>query len=181
MKPPLLALLAIWISCQAQPSDAEMQAPDGNSGWEQYRILVQRNIFARDRGRMRHASKDSDEMGPPAPKVDAETVLLGVLDKDGQLVAFLENTRTAAVQMLHTDDPVARGKVGAITLDSIEYVCGGSSVLVGVGKNLEGGATAALGESFKSPVTDSSGNPVPADTNSVLERLRKKRLEEMNK
>jgi hypothetical protein len=187
MKPRHLILPAIWISCAALASEAgtQVEAQAQAASWERYQVLLQRNIFAKNRRAWREAMRspdqDKDEMGPPAPKIEAETVLIGILDKDGQLAAFLENCRTGAVQMLRPEDPLARGKIGAITIECIEYACGGASIFVNVGKNLDGGTSGALGEPSKYPATDANGNPVSAEVNSILEKLRKKRQEEMNR
>jgi hypothetical protein len=154
------------------------KAGNGATGWDRYQILIKRNVFSKSRGREREEARIAAQK-PPPPKPEAETVLIGVAEKDGQLVAFLENTKTGAVQKVRKDDPVARGKVVAITLNSIEYECEGKTLVVGTGSNLEGGAPVKGGEPGKTAA--SAAAPGSGDAGSVLERLRRKRLEEMNR
>ncbi|MGD0092941.1 MAG: hypothetical protein ABSE73_23765 [Planctomycetota bacterium] len=186
MKQWSFALMAVWVACQAAASDGGARPQEAASGWERYQVLVRGNIFFKDRAHRRAearppAQKD-EEMGPPDPKVESENVLIGVLEKDGELVAFLENSRSGTVQMLRTGDAIARGKIGPITLERIAYVVDEAKVLVDIGKNLEGGVAGALGEvkggaTISSP-SDSSASP---EERATMEKMRKKRQEEMNK
>jgi hypothetical protein len=127
-------LVAVWIPGVVPASESGTPPRGAAAGWERYQVLVQRNVFAKERGRAREEGRAA-----AAPKPEADTVLTGIVEKDGELQAFLENRKTGAVQVARKDDPIARGKIAAISLDTIEYVCEGASVMVGVGKNLEGG------------------------------------------
>lgn len=164
---------------EEKAGEAPVPAKDA-AGWERYQVVVQRNIFAKDRARgrgdHRPAEQAVEEMGPPAPKTETDSVLIGLLEKDGQLVAFLENTRTGAVQTLRTGDALGSGKVGTLTLNSMEFVSGETSLTVSVGQKLDGSAAGTLSE----PVKSSAGSGSP-EANAILERLRKKRQEEMSK
>jgi hypothetical protein len=174
MRPWVLVLIAACVPCLAPASEDGPPQQHAASGWERYRVLGQRNIFAKDRGRARPRLESNEEMGPPAPKLESEVVLTGILQKDGQLVAFFENTRTRTVQAVRKDDVIGRGKIAAISLDGIEYVCDGTSFSVSIGKTLEGGASTRAG-------SESGASSGSAETNAILERLRKKRQEEMSK
>ena len=179
MKQWCMVLLAACFLGLAHAADSGTPLPDAVC-WERYHVIVQRNIFAKDRrrgrGNHRPAEQAAEEMGPPAPKAETESVLIGILQKDGLLVAFLENTRTGTVQTLRTGDALGCGHVGAITLNSMEFVSGETSLTVTVGQNLDGSAAGRLSDTVKSGT--GSGSP---ETNAILERLRKKRQEEMSR
>ena len=168
----LWVLIAAWIPGLAPASEGGTPPRGAAVGWERYQVLVQRNVFAKDRGRAREETRAA-----AAPKPEADTVLTGILEKDGELIAFLENRKTKAVQLARKDDPVARGRIATISLNSIEYLCDGASVWVEVGKSLAGGAAEPAKPEATGPRAD-SGSP---ETNAILERLRKKRQEEMNR
>jgi hypothetical protein len=167
----LWVLITAWIPGTAPASEGGTPPRGATVGWERYQVLVQRNVFAKDRGRAREEAKAGATSKP-----EADTVLTGILEKDGELIAFLENRKTKAVQVARKDDPVARGRIGAISLDSIEYLCDGASVRVEVGKSLEGGAA----EPARPAATGSGADSGSTETNAILERLRK-RHEELNR
>lgn len=156
---------------KAPAADAPDAAPA--SGWARYQVLTERNMFLKNRARPRVFEAKQEEMGPPAPKVETDVVLSGIVEKDGQLAAFLENSRSGTVRLVRKDDEVGGGKIGAITISGIEYISNGATRTVTVGMTLEGGSIANLGTA-----KTGSGS---AETDSVLERMRKKRQEEMNK
>jgi hypothetical protein len=156
---------------KAPAADAQNAAPA--TGWARYQVLTERNMFLKNRAKPRVFEAKQEEMGPPAPKVETDVVLSGIVEKDGQLAAFLENSRSGTVRLVRKDDEVGGGKIGAITISGIEYISNGATRTVTVGMTLEGGSIANLGTA-----KTGSGS---SDTDSVLERLRKKRQEEMNK
>ena len=59
--------------------------------------------------------------------------------KSDVAVAMLENTDTHSVLYVHVGDEIARGKVTAITLDSLDYEAGGKVTRVEFGQTLSGG------------------------------------------
>ncbi len=164
---------------------------------DRYNVILRKNIFAKDRQNL-----NADGSTPPVvkttvkepPKPEALTVLVGVVERDGKLSAMLENRGTGKTQVLHSGDSVAGGKIGTITLDSIEYSAAnaGSAVTVSIGRTLEGGAPpmatdAKTGESTATTSSASGGTAAPAvpaapsGSNDILERMRKKRQEELSK
>ncbi|MCY3019324.1 MAG: hypothetical protein NTW87_09905 [Planctomycetota bacterium] len=182
MKAWVVALIAGCVASQGSASDAGARPQGLAPAFERYQVLVQRNMFAKDRGRARDEARAAEQSKDGAPsKPEAETVLVGILQKDGQLVAFLENSKAGTVQAVQKDDPIGRGTIAAITLDSIEYVCGDTSLTVTIGKSLDGGTPTKLGELAKPAGAGASAGAGSADSNSVLERLRKKRQEEMSR
>ena len=150
--------------------------------WNRYEILVKRNIFARDRGRGRSDDGERKEKEPPPPKAEASLSLIGIVNKDGQLVAFIENTKAGTVQTVREGDSLASGKVGAITLDKMEFKTEGASTDITIGKTLDGSVAPRGGDTVTTVTTSTPGKePGSSDANSVLERMRKKRQEALSK
>jgi hypothetical protein len=82
--------------------------------------------------------------GPKKPPTtaggpEASFVLKGAVDVGGRLTAFIEDLAAKRVMQVAVGEPVARGKVKTITLDSIEYeAAGGPAKRIEVGQNLMG-------------------------------------------
>lgn len=116
-------------------------------------------------------------------------VFNGASDVDGQLVAFVENTGMNRITRYHAGDLVgqgAQGKIAAITLDSIDYQVGLRTIHVMLGQNLNGQDVQVL---TTQPVVTGSTTPTTGPsspdgsggggTDSILERLRKRRMQEL--
>ena len=178
----LLACAGFVSTAFASESAPITQEPDG---WARYRILTQRNIFSKERGRSRHEARTTEapkEKEPePPPRPEADIMLLGIVQKDGKPAAFVENRKTGSVQSLRVGDSIARGTVSAITLENLEYTCDGTSITVNIGRTFEGGEPAAAVASTSTKSTASGSSAGASDANAVLERMRKKRQEEMGK
>ena len=150
--------------------------------WERYRVIMSRNIFAKDRQNLNpdgSAIPAVPKNAPKAPpKPESITVLAGVVERDGKLTAVLENRATGKSQVLRSGDAVAGGKVGAMTLDSIEYFnADGSVSVVVIGKTLDGGAPPTVADAAGAQETPGASGV----SNDILERMRKKRQEELSK
>ncbi|HYG76469.1 MAG TPA: hypothetical protein VEK08_15800 [Planctomycetota bacterium] len=173
MSRALLMLIALLAPAVLSASEAPART-ESSTAWERYKVVVQRNMFSKDRGRReeRKTEKKAEKEAAPAPKPETEIVLTGVVKKDGELIAFLENRTTGAYVKARPGDAVARGKVTAITLDSIEYTVDTSMSVIKIGQTLEGGSAPA--PNATAPKTDSA-------TDSIIERLRKKRQEALSK
>jgi hypothetical protein len=180
----LLIAIASCACCAASDVAEPKAAPPAD--WSRYEILVKRNIFAKDRGRAREERSEAKEKeAPPPPKPEAELALIGIVNKDGQLVAFIENTKTGTVQNVKEGEKIARGKIAAVTLDKITYELEDKKTEISIGSTLEGGTAGARSESVKTASgtstshsdTTSTGSSGGTDVNSVLERMRKKRQE----
>jgi hypothetical protein len=186
MKSALLLVLACSISFDAIASDVGVAPQSKASDWERYKILTQRNIFSKDRGRRDERRsderKDKEKEAPPEPKPEADILLIGIVEKDGQLAAFFENSKTGKIEIVKSGEAIARGKLAAISMDSIEYVRNETTTAVTIGKTLDG-ATAenSSGEPVRTSTTDASGTPLSSDANSLIDKMRRKRQEEMRK
>jgi hypothetical protein len=110
--------------------------------WAKYQIILQRNIFSRQRGPIRRRERDIQPVTRRVvtPNPESYFLLRGISQEDDTFIAFVEDTRSGEVLRLHEGDSVARGKVKALTLDSIEYQLGeDSTITIAMGQDLEGG------------------------------------------
>ena len=136
-----------------------------------------------------------------APTPESEVVLDGVTHSDDQIVAFLENRSDQKVSLVHVGDAISHGHITDITLDELDYQSGDKLVHVKVGQNLDG--VTASAPPTTQPLAGSGGPPsspgggptgaapappggpggppqsVPGVSNDLLERLRQRRLREL--
>jgi hypothetical protein len=172
---------------------------------KQYNAMLSRSIFIHGSQRVldtwhdpnrQEVSSGNDSRRPFNPTPLAESVLVfnGASDVDGQLVAFIENTGMNQSSRYHVGDLVgqgAQGKIVKITLDSIDYQVGTKITHVMLGQNLYGQETQVLttqpvssGSTFSGstggtgPTTGSSSTS-GGSPDSVLERLRRRRMQEL--
>jgi hypothetical protein len=149
--------------------------------WEDYEILVERNMFSRARGRP--AREAARVVAPVAPDPERFVWLRGVARKDGAYIACLEDMRSGRLLNLRTGDSVARGKLTDVKIDSVRYALDDKVFEIRIGNNLE--ATTALPPAGSGAETTSGGDAAapPAGTTEgagdLLERLRQRRQREL--
>jgi hypothetical protein len=163
----------------------------------QYASLEQRSIFVK--GYFKRSVDDGSEARPPRtdPRPtevfqpvtpEKNLVFVGATEFDDEYVAFIEDFTGGKVQMLKAGEAVGRGKMGPISLNYMDYVDKtGKTVRVAIGKNLEGVDPPTTRPSFiaSSPPSDYSSTTSPSSggllsaTDSIAERLRRKRAAEL--
>jgi hypothetical protein len=171
---------------QSQPSTSPTTQRSGAMP-DEYGVLLQRSIFARS-GIARDVAPPTTTTAPTRPPLSPEqqVVFVGVLVQDNEYVAFAENQTTRQLMILRTGDDVARGKVVAITLDTIAYGANGQIKVVHLGQNLAGelastsfasgsGSTAGSTTAPSGTSSPSSTAGMTSDQAAVLERLRQRR------
>jgi hypothetical protein len=173
---------------EAQTPVATERAETGQTSWAQYQIILQRNIFSRQRGPVRQRRPERDR---PIITRNPESYLIlkGIVQEGGTFIAFIENTQNNTVLRLREGESVARGTVKNFTLDSIEYQLGDKAVSVVLGRDLEGGqgtlpmsrllqmsATSLPPSDPNAPTTQ----PTPsADEAEILRRLMEQRKQQL--
>ena len=135
-----LAFLAVVVGLMAGRGRAgEGQGPaNQEDSWDAYRIIVERNMFSRQRG-PRVDQSGRQRMNAPAPTPESYYVLKGIVQEDGVFIGFLEDNQRGRIIRVRKGDKVARGIITNLTLDSVEYQFGGRMVKVAMGYDLEGG------------------------------------------
>ena len=177
---------------QELTAPVESREPTGPSGsWDTYRIVVERNMFSRQRGPRvdRSRSERQVPVAPPAPDPESYVVLKGIVQEDGAFIAFLEDTQSGQILRVRQGDSVVRGKIKALTLDSIEYEFGDRTTIVTMGFDLQGGRGSAtftgmyeLSQAYSSTPqqgTTESSSPPTEDEAEILRQLMERRQQQI--
>jgi len=156
----------------------EAPAPDGD-GWRRFEVLVERNIFSRERGRRETVTR-SVPRPEAAPPPERSVVLMGIMRQGDGWIAFLEDARTGQVHKVGVGDAILEGRVAAIGMDSIQYAKGDRALTVPMGGSLEDRSAQGTVTDVGAPSAGGEGAPAlsgePAD---LLERLRQRRQREL--
>ena len=100
----LVVLLLAALAAGGFAEGARRSRYSSSSSSDDYRILIRRNMFLRDRGNM----EDSD-MGPgPQATPTQATVLTGIVHQDGRYIAFVEDVRTNVTTQVRAGDEALR-------------------------------------------------------------------------
>ena len=184
-------LMLVVLAAIAMASPGQVSKPDAQGGStpkrDSFRVLVERNIFLRDRESARPKRDSRIPQRVVVRDGDEDLVLTGLVRQGQVAVAFVENVRNGRVQRLWAGDPVGSGRISAITLDDIEYVRNGATKKIEIGRSLGRSAatsptTAATqpagSKSETSSITDETSG---GDTAAILERMRRRRQQELGK
>jgi len=85
-----------------------------------YQLILDRNIFSKDRTVYVEPPADSRN-DPPPPPIEASYVLVGISSENDTTVAFIENTSKGEVDRYGVKSKVAKGTIVGLTLDSLQY------------------------------------------------------------
>jgi hypothetical protein len=172
------------------PVAVEQPAAEQNT-WAPYQIILQRNIFSRQRGpiRQRRATRPRRTV---VRNPESYHMLKGIVQEDDTFIAFIENTQTNRVLILHEGGSVARGIVKNFTLDSIEYQLEDKTISVSLGRDLEGGqgtismgrllqmsATTSTSSTTSDPNAPATETPLSGDEAEILKRLMEQRKQQL--
>jgi hypothetical protein len=165
----LLLALSAGATATAAPATRPSRMP------EDFSVLLSRSIFVKGRAPTQHAPPPSTR---PSSAARAETVLVfnGATRTSGGYTAFVEDRSTGKVMPLQVNDPLARGRVVGITLDALTYEVNGQTLRIAIGDNLQG---QAMGRPSSRPTSAGSTSAPSPQIQSVLERLRQKRQQEL--
>ena len=130
--------IAMWPGTGLGRDNAEPPDP-----WARYQIILDRNIFSRQRGPIRRPEDDEEPREIVMPNPESYLLLRGVVQEDGTFIAFVEDTRSAEILRLHKGDSVARGVIAALNLDVLEYEWEGRKIAVRIGGGGHRGAGCA--------------------------------------
>jgi hypothetical protein len=145
--------------------------------WEDYEVLIERNLFSRQRGR--RAIEAARPPAPPPPPAQRFVVLRGVSRRGESFTAFFEDTRSGEAIVAREGSLIVGGTVTGVELDGIRYELDGDEVEVGIGDNLEasGAPVSAAGAASPGPMPSAPADA--GEVESILERLRRRRMEEL--
>lgn len=157
--------------------------------WSKYELILERNMFSRQRGQRQPERDDGPRRPAVMPNPESYFRLKGVVQEDGAFIAFVEDTQTNRVLKLRAGDAVARGTVKTLTLDTLEYQREDQVTTIQMGQDLEGGLGAVtMGELMEwSPSGSSSSTPAGAspsgtsadEPSDVLKQLLERRQKQL--
>jgi len=175
-------VMVLWPVAGLGQDAAEDQDP-----WTQYRIILERNIFSRQRGPVRQPGEREEPREIAVPNPESYFILKGIVQEDSEFIAFVEDTRSSQVLRLRQGNSVARGTIAALSLDSLEYELEGGKTTIRMGYDLEGGHGAVTaGElmewSQTSAAVESAEPAVPTGEQAdILKQLMERRKQELGK
>jgi len=176
----------------AQPADPNAAAQPNS--WESFGIILNRNIFSRQRRPVRVETERVEETPRVMPNPESYYLLKGVVQQDDDFIAFIEDTQNSTVLRLRRGDPVARGTIKTLTLDGLEYLKDDKTTVVQMGRDLEGGhgnltnrqmydlaatpASPTTGQSTAASSPTPSAAPSGADSD-IIKRLMEQRKQQL--
>lgn len=173
--------IILWLFLGLATSSSGAEPGSAQRAWERYQVLVERNIFSRDRGSPPPRSREVTPLPPPPP--ERYLVLTGIARHGEKHMAFLEDIGTGVTTIIQIGDTVLQGRIKNITLDSIEYEKNDRTAIIGIGGDLEGGSPSTISAAL--PLSETAGSdltPVAGSAEAdILERLRQKREKELGK
>jgi hypothetical protein len=180
----LVFIVTIW----PQPGLSQEATTPKKDAWENYQIILQRNIFSRQRGPRIDPSRRQRIDVPPPPNPETYHILKGIVQENGIFIAFVENTQRNQIFKVREGDSVARGKVENFNLDMIEYHFEDRIVKVAIGKDLEGGTgTITINQMYEltqsytptsQDASEESSTPL-ADEAEILKKLKERRQQQL--
>jgi len=173
----------------SQDADTSAQkSAQKKDAWENYQIILQRNIFSRQRGPRIDPSRRQRIDAPPPPSPESYHILKGIVQENSVFIAFIENTQRGQIFKVREGDSVARGIVKAINLDTIEYHFENRKFTVSMGYDLEGGRGSVtfnqmyeLSQSYtptSEKATEETSSP-SADEAEILKKLMERRQQQL--
>jgi hypothetical protein len=186
-----LAIVVIGPAGSAQdPNDtANQEEPPSQNPWDKYEVIMERNMFSRQRG-YRRRREDETPREAAMPNPESYFKFNGVVQEDGTFIAFVEDTRSNTVLRLRQGDQVARGIIKALTLDSLVYEFAEKTNTIQLGYDLEGGHGAVtmteLMEYSGTTATSSTGETAESEAPTgeaadILQQLLQRRQQELGR
>ena len=184
----LLVMLLAAAAAGVTPSGSP--ANDRDATWDSFRLILDRNIFARNRSAPSRVRPPGIQ--PPPGNEEHFLVLTGVVVREDERVAFFEDARAGETIRAYVGDSLGDGSLASITLDGVEYRSGNSTRRISVGENLAGLTTALYATTAASQpaattmpeattLPDAASKPssgTDKGANDILERMRQQHLQE---
>ncbi|HPC93916.1 MAG TPA: hypothetical protein PLU87_03175 [Sedimentisphaerales bacterium] len=185
---PAVLMASLWL-VGLWPTAAVTQEPtEKPDTWTAYKVIVDRNMFSRQRGSAERRRRDADREVVTAPDPESYYRLRGIAQENGTFIAFVEDTRRSETLKLRQGDAVARGSIESLDLDSIVFRLEDRTITVAIGQDLLGGQGAVtmseLMQWTPTPSTATGGPPAtPAAPSGaeaeILRQLMERRKQEL--
>ncbi len=193
MRRPFPLLVALALLCG--PAALALAGSDpAERSWEDYQVLMERNIFSRARGPRPARQEQPQRQEEAPPPRERFLILRGVIRRGGQFIAIVEDMSAGSTMHVRREETLLNGHISEITLNGITYTdAEGRELNVLVGKNLDGAAAVPAADPDESPEEappaatpdESPEEAPPADDapededTDILERLRQRRMREL--
>ena len=190
----LAMVLAFDVMAQLD-DEAAANRQDSEHTVDGFDLLVERNIFLRDRRPRRDSSTDdvtSDDAPSARSSVPVDPashfVLRGVTLQGAERTAFVEDQRSGETRRVTTGDALAGGEVVEIDMDYITFRVAVDQRRIGLGKRLTGKAVpkADIAASIPDKQGAKEGDEAPSaiessgdEQDSVVERMRRRRQRQL--
>ena len=184
----LLAVVLGLIVAAEAPCGLGQDSIEQQDPWALYKVIVERNMFSRQRGARRGRSDREEMRAPPAPNPESYYLLRGIIQENDEFIGFLEDTRGGQILRVRKGDSVARGVIKALGLDSIEYQLEDHTVTVTMGYDLEGGRGAVtmaqlyeLSQTYSTTPQEGATQPSSpsGDEADILKKLMERRQQQL--
>lgn len=179
----LLAALCVLTVTAAFPGALRAGEPATDvRPWKRYEVLVERNVFSRDRGR---AAKPASAQ-PAAVTPASYLILKGVAQDGDRFVAFLENLQGVTTKVT-VGEKLAGAEIVAVSLDGLTYRQGAETRKIEIGERLGGSppsggvGPAPTGGAKRPSRPAASGSKAGGSEADILDRLRRRRMRELGK
>ncbi len=192
---PILVALVWVLPVTAGPAgDADSKSAAPQDLWAKYQLILERNIFSRQRGPLRRPGEDREAAPVVVPNPESHFVLKGIVQENNEFIAFIEDTQAGAVLRLRKDERVARGAIKSLSLDGIEYQLEERTSTINLGYDLEGKLGPISASPAPKPAAPTPTTPTPAvaptspagqppaatgDEAEILRRLMEQRKQEL--
>jgi hypothetical protein len=152
-----IAVAAVGLFSPVLSAAEPSEKPDAHESYDAYRILLDRNIFVRNRRppmpERPYEPRPTENRPPPGPRL----VLTGTARSGDGFIAFFEDQRTGDTRRAAVGKTVAGVLMKAITLDGVQIEDEGTTRTIKIGSDLSGQAVTLPTRS-----TTVSAPPVPA-------------------
>ena len=187
--PWIVAIVILGLTVATRPAQAQdRDETPKRDPWAKYEVILERNMFSRQRGFLRREDEPRRDVVVPNP--ESYFRFNGVVQEDGTFIAFVEDTRSNSVLRLRAGDQVARGVVRALTLDSLVYELDDQTTTIRLGYDLEGGHGAVTmtelmeysGTAAVSPAGETPESEAPTgEAADILQQMLQRRQQELGK
>ena len=167
---------------------SQRQRDENDAFSAQYAVVVENNIFLRDRQSRRTPATASTTQAAPPPDPLKDFVLVGVVFEEGEFRAYFENLKGGGITRAVVGDALATGSLGEVFIDAIGFTTADGLKWIEIGQNLTGeyalipdaqrpAVAAGAPGAPAAPGAQTSGTPNTSNM-SIEERLRQRRLQE---
>jgi hypothetical protein len=158
-------------------SSLSAETPPAKTGWEKYQVVVDRNIFMRDRSAAKSAGTEA-KTPAESKAVSSSSVLTGILQRGGDIIAFFENPETKKTARIRPGEEIEGGKIISATRDEAVYEKDGQRTNITIGSDLTGAKVAGMNKAATAAVEGGKDAKGAVSADPIEQRMRERRRQE---